>query len=376
MSTYTQPVAETASATGSRKVVNFNPGPSILPLDVLKQAQAEFLDFKGTGMSVLEISHRSKEYEELNKGAMNLMRELLGLGDNYHVIFIGGGASTQFALVPMNFLRTGETAAYLDTGAWSAKAMKEAKLFGTVHTAASTKNESYVRIPKLSEIQFPQNAAYLHMTSNNTIFGTQWHWWPEVGNVPLVCDMSSDFCSRVLDYSKFAMIYAGAQKNIGPAGVTAVIIRDDFLARCKDGNPTMLDYRTHVKNESLYNTPPVFGVYMMKLVLEWIKSHGGLSAIEKINNEKQSKVYSVMDTHADFYRGTVQKDSRSWMNLTLRLPSEELETTFLAEAKKNGFVGLKGHRDVGGIRVSLYNAMEIGGVNRLVDFMESFRRSH
>ena len=376
MSTYTQPIAETTSPAGSRKIVNFNPGPSILPLDVLKQAQAEFLDFKGTGMSVLEISHRSKEYEELNRGAMNLMRELLGLGDNYHVIFIGGGASTQFAMAPMNFLRTSETAAYIDTGAWSAKAMKEAKLFGIVHTAASTKNESYVRIPKLSEIQFPQNAAYLHMTSNNTIFGTQWHWWPEAGNVPLVCDMSSDFCSRVLDYSKFAMIYAGAQKNIGPSGVTAIIIRDDFLATCKDGNPTMLDYRTHVKNDSLYNTPPVFGVYMMKLVLEWIKSRGGLSAIEKINNEKQSKVYLLMDKHADFYRGTVQKDSRSWMNLTLRLASEELETTFLAEAKKNGFVGLKGHRDVGGIRVSLYNAMEIDGVNRLVDFMESFRRSH
>lgn len=359
----------TEKKTALHRVYNFNPGPSTLPLDVLKIAQAELLDFQGTGMSILEISHRSKEYEAVNDAAVRLTRELLGLDESYHVIFVGGGASLQFAMIPQNFLRADATAAYANTGAWSDKAIKEAKLFGTVHVAASSKEQQYRFIPKLSDFTIPQDAAYFHMTSNNTIFGTQWHWWPDPGTVPLVCDMSSDFMSRRADFRKFSLIYAGAQKNIGPSGATMVIIRDDFYKKIKDGNPTMLDYRTHVKNNSLYNTPPVFAVYLVKLVLEWISNHGGLAGIEKVNDAKQKLIYGVMDERADFYRGTVEKDSRSWMNITLRLPNEALEEQFLKESKAAGFIGLKGHRDVGGIRVSLYNAMSLEGTEKLAEFM-------
>jgi len=324
----------------------------------------------------METSHRTEEFEEINSATMNLLRELLGLGKEYHVIFLGGGASTQFSMIPMNFLPAGKSAAYTDTGVWANKAIKEAKLLGNVSVVASSKEQSYTYIPQIEEFKIPSDSSYFHMTSNNTIFGTQWHWWPETEQVPLVCDMSSDFCSRTLDYSKFSLIYAGAQKNIGPAGVTVVIIRDHLLAKCKDGNPTMFDYRTHVKNDSLYNTPPVFAIYMMRLVLEWIKTNGGLSGIEKINHDKQATIYGLMDKHDDFYRGTVQKDSRSWMNLTMRLPNEQLEELFLKESKTAGFIGLKGHRDVGGIRVSLYNALTLDSALQLAEFMKTFRKSH
>lgn len=354
------------------RVHNFNPGPSTLPLDVLKVAHAELLNFQGTGMSILEISHRSKEYEAVNNAAVSLTRELLGLDESFHVIFVGGGASLQFAMLPQNFLRSDRTAAYVDTGAWSNKAVKEAKLFGSVNVVASSKEQQYRFIPKLSDFKVPTDSAYVHMTSNNTIFGTQWHWWPETGSVPLICDMSSDFMSRRCDFRKFSLIYAGAQKNIGPSGATMVIIRDDFLKTIKDGNPTMLDYRTHIKNNSLYNTPPVFAVYIVKLVLEWIKEHGGLAAIEAVNDQKQKLIYGVMDERPDFYRGTVEKDSRSWMNITLRLPNESLEEQFLKETKAAGFIGLKGHRDVGGIRVSLYNAMTLDGTEQLATFMRKW----
>lgn len=360
----------------SPKTLNFNPGPAILPAEVLKTIQQELLDYKATGMSILEISHRAAEYEEINNAAVALTKEILGLRDGYQVLFVGGGASTQFAMIPMNFLRKDQIAAYTDTGSWANKAIKEAKLFGNVNVVASSKEDSYKWIPKISDIKIPPEAVYFHTTSNNTIYGTQWQEFPDTGNVPHICDMSSDFCSRRRDFNKFAMIYAGAQKNIGPAGVTMLIIRDELLAKCKDGNPTMLDYRTHAKENSLYNTPPVFAVYVVRLVLEWIKKAGGLSAIEKINHAKKERIYQMVDLHPDFYKGTVNPDSRSWMNLTFRLPSEDLEKKFLAEAKANKFVGLKGHRSVGGVRVSLYNAMTLEGADTLAGFMETFCKAN
>ena len=359
-----------------KRAFNFNPGPAVMPLEVLEIVQKDLLDFKGTGMSILEISHRSAEYEEVNNAAMSLMKEVMGLGDNYKVLFLGGGASTQFAMVPMNFLHPGRTAAYIDIGSWSSKAVKEAKLLGNVHLAFSSKEINYTKLPKTADIKYPSDATYLHLTSNETIHGTQFDQFPDTGSVPLVCDMSSDFLSRKRDFNKFALIYAGAQKNIGPAGVTAIIIRDDMLAKCKDGNPTMLDYRTHAKENSLYNTPPVFAVYMVKLVLEWVKMQGGLAAVEKVNCAKKDRIYNLMDKYPDYFKGTVDNGSRSWMNITMRLPSEDLEKKFLAEAKGKGFIGLKGHRSVGGIRVSLYNAMTLEGANKLADLMEAFKKGN
>ena len=360
----------------TNRVFNFNPGPSTLPLDVLKIVQEEFISYKGTGMSVIEISHRSAEYEEINNTAMALMKDLMGLGDNYKVLFVGGGASSQFAMVPMNFLIGGKTGAYVNTGTWSSKAMKEAKIFGDVHVAASSKEKNYSFIPKKADIKFPSNTVYLHITTNNTIEGTQYHFVPEAGNVPLVADMSSDILSMRTDFSKYSLIYAGAQKNLGPAGVTVVIIRNEMVAKCKDGLPTMFDYRTHAKDSSLYNTPPVFGVYIVKLVLEWIKKQGGLQAIEKVNAAKKDAVYGIMDRYPDYFKGTTEKDSRSWMNITLRLPSEDLEKKFLSEAKTEAFIGLKGHRSVGGIRISLYNALTLDGAHKVVEFMEKFKKSN
>ena len=358
----------------AHRVFNFSAGPACLPLDVLKTVQDELLDYHGTGMSIIESSHRSAAYDEINDQAIALTRELMGLDDSYHVLFVGGGASTQFAMVPMNFLKRGNTAAYVDTGSWSNKAMKEAELFGKVHVAASSEKSAYDHIPKLEEIVYPGDAAYLHITSNNTIFGTQYQEFPSTSGVPLICDMSSDILSKQVNFADFDMIYAGAQKNIGPAGVTLVILRDSMLKKCLDGNPTMLDYRTHAKKKSLYNTPPVFSIYVMKLVFEWMKKQGGLKQIEKLNNAKQERIYQMLDLHPDFYRGTVQPESRSWMNATFRLPSEELEKKFIAEAKEAGFVGLKGHRSVGGVRVSMYNAMPLEGCERLADFMTEFQK--
>jgi len=358
----------------AHRVYNFNPGPATLPLAVLEIVQRELLDYKGTGMSVMEISHRSPEFDEINEAAISLTREVFGLGDNYHVLFVGGGASTQFACVPMNFLSEGQTAAYVDTGSWSSKAIKEAKLFGNVHLAGSSKEANYNHIPK--EIEVPTNAQYLHLTSNNTIFGTQYQSFPEVGNIPLVCDMSSDIASRKLDFTKFSLIYAGAQKNMGPSGVTMVIIRDDMLAKCKDGIPTMFNYKTHAEKKSLFNTPPSFSIYIVKLILEWLKNMGGLAAIEKVNLAKKERIYQLMDLHPDYFKGTAEKDSRSWMNLTMRLPNEDLEKKFIAEAKAAGFVGLKGHRSVGGIRVSLYNAMPLEGAEKLAEFALDFKKKN
>lgn len=358
-----------------RKTINFNPGPAAVPVDVLEIVQNELLDYRGTGISILESSHRSPEYEEINDQTMALVHELFELGNDYQVLFMTGGASTQFALIPLNFLGSGQVGSYIDTGTWSSKALKECQIQGAAHVAFSSKGEDYRRVPKMDEIEYPANAAYVHMTSNNTIKGTQFHEIPDTGDVPLVCDMSSDIASRRRDFKKFSLIYAGAQKNLGPSGVTLVIIRDDLLAKCKEGLPTMFSYKTYAEKKSLYNTPPVFGVYFMKLVLEWIKGKGGLEVIEKVNVAKKDLLYNAIDAHPDFFRGTAEKESRSWMNVTLRLPTEELEKRFISEAKANGIIGVKGHRSVGGIRFSIYNAVTLEDVQTTVEFMEKFRQS-
>ena len=358
----------------AHRVFNFNPGPATLPLDVLKIVQEELLDYRGTGMSIMETSHRAPEFDEINKQAMALMRETLGLGDNYKVLFMGGGASTQFALIPMNFLPEGKVGAYVDTGTWSSKAIKEANIIGKAHLAASSKDEGYSFIP--DKLDVPSDAAYLHITSNNTIKGTQYQDIPDAGKIPLICDMSSDIASRQHDFTKFSMIYAGAQKNLGPSGVTVVIIRDDFLATAKEGLPSMLTYKTFAEKDSLYNTPPSFAIYVVKLILEWIKGQGGLKAVEKVNMAKKECLYQIMDLYPDYYKGTARKDSRSWMNVTMRMANEDLEKKFIADAKAAGFVGLKGHRSVGGVRFSIYNAMPLEGVEKVVEFMEKFRKEN
>ncbi len=356
----------------TKRVFNFNAGPSTLPLDVLNIVKDELLDYRGTGMSIMEASHRSPEYDEINDTAIALTKELMGLGDDYHVLFVGGGASTQFAHIPINFLPKGKTAAYVDTGTWSTKAIKEAQNLGDMYLAGSSKEDGYCYIPK--DIDFPADAAYLHITSNNTIKGTQYHSFPKTGNVPLICDMSSDILSREIDYSKFSMLYAGAQKNLGPSGVTMVVIHQSMLDKIPSGIPTMFDYRTHASKRSLFNTPPAFGVYVIKLVLEWIKGQGGLKVVEEINRKKKDAIYSLIDSDPEFFTGTASKNDRSWMNVTLRLPSEELEQKLIAEAKAAGFVGIKGHRSVGGVRFSIYNAMPLEGAEKAAQFMSDFRK--
>ena len=359
-----------------KRVVNFNPGPAALPLEVLKKVQEELLDYQGTGISILESSHREKEFEAVNDQAIALVREVLGLSPDYQVLFMGGGASTQFALVPMNFIGDGQTAAFVDTGEFASKALKECQVAARAHVAFSSKEEKYRRVPRMSEVKYPDNVAYLHICSNNTIEGTQFHEFPDTGSVPLVADMSSDIASRQLDFKKFSLFYAGAQKNLGPAGVTLVVIRKDFLAKAKKGLPAILSYQTFVDSKSLYNTPPVFAIYIMKLVLEWIKSKGGLAGIEKTNNAKKDLLYGAIDAAPDFYKGNAERSSRSRMNVTMRLPTEDLDSKFVAEAKKEGMVGIKGHRSVGGIRISIYNAVSLEDIHKTVDFMGRFQKSN
>ena len=356
----------------SERIYNFNAGPATLPFEVLSKAQGELLNYKNSGMSVMEISHRSGDYEEINDRAIALFKELMGLDDSYKIIFMGGGASSQFALIPMNFLVADKTAAYIDTGAWSEKAINEAQKFGNVHLAGSSKEQNYRAIPNIDSLEIPDRAEYLHLTSNNTIFGSQWQSYPKT-NLPLFCDMSSDILSRKLNYADFSFIYAGSQKNLGPAGVTIVIAKDSLLEKCNSDIPLIFNYNTHARANSLYNTPPVFPIYMVKLVLEWIIDKGGLEAVEKENAAKKDCIYGLMDDNQDFYRGIVEKESRSWMNITMRLPSEELESKFITEAKAAGFGGLKGHRSVGGVRVSLYNAMPLAGAEKLAEFMLGFK---
>jgi phosphoserine aminotransferase len=327
-------------------------------------------------MSILEISHRSKPYEDINEEAEANIKELLGLGDDYRVLFLQGGASTQFAMIPMNFLASGQTADYIITGTWSEKALKEAQLIGNTHVAATTAEGNHQRIPTMAEIQLSDQPAYVHITSNNTIFGTQWKEFPEFGKVPLIADMSSDILNRSFHAEKFSMIYAGAQKNLGPAGVTVVIMRKELLANNPKTIPTMMRYETHAKNDSLYNTPPVFSVYMLNLVLRWLKGQGGLSVIGKRNEEKAALIYDTIDQSGGYYRGHAQADSRSLMNVNFRLPTEELEKTFAKEAEQAGLIGLKGHRSVGGLRASMYNAMTVGGCLALKEFMLDFKRKN
>ncbi len=358
------------------RIYNFNPGPSTLPLTALEKAQAEFTDYKGSGMSVLEISHRSKDFEAILANTKELLRTLLGIPDNYQIIFTGGGASLQFAMLPMNFIPAGGSADYVVTGEWARRAYKEANIIAKGRLAASSEADNFSWLPTPDAWDLDPASAYVHMTSNNTIFGTQYHDFPALQDKNLVCDMSSDIMSHQFDVKKFAMIYAGAQKNLGPAGVTMAIIRDDFAAKANKGLPTMLAYETHIKHDSLYNTPPVFGIYIMQLTLQWVKDLGGLPAIEAINRKKAELVYSAIDGSDGFYRGTVRTDSRSWMNIPFRLTSEELEAAFISEAKQAGLIGLKGHRSVGGIRVSLYNAMTVEGVEKLTAFMKDFKAKH
>lgn len=356
---------------------NFNPGPATLPLKVLEKLKENTVEYNGLGMSILEISHRSKDFEAILNETKKLYHELLGFSDEYETIFLGGGASLQFAMVPMNFL-DGGIADYVVTGSWAKKALKEAKLFGTANIAASTESENFTRLPKEEEIKYTEGAKYIHFTSNNTIYGTQWHKFPRTPEgVPVFCDMSSDILSRKFDTSKFSLIYAGAQKNLGPAGVTLITFKKDLISKMKEGLPTMLSYKTHINENSLYNTPPVYAIYVVKLVLEWAKEIGGLEKIEEINNKKAEILYSVMDKYSDYYKGTVKdKDSRSFMNVTFRMPSEELEAKFIKEASAAGFHGLKGHRSVGGIRVSMYNAMPLEGIEKLCQFMEDFKKNN
>lgn len=358
------------------RVINFNPGPAALPLPVLEKAQAELLDFQGTGMSIMEHSHRGADYEAVHAEAKALLTELMGIPDTHQILFVQGGATMQFAMVPMNLL-AGKSADYITTGTWSEGALKEAKVVGEAREAGTGKvGDTFVRIPKQSELSLDPNAAYVHITSNNTVYGSQYHAWPETGAVPLVADMSSDILWKPIDVSKFGLIYAGAQKNIGIAGITVVIVRKDLLERTPKKLPKLLRYPVYAENDSLQNTIPVFPVYMMRNVLAWVKAEGGAVAMEKRNREKGDTLYACIDRHAGFYTGPVEKDSRSYMNVVFRLPSEELDKKFVSEAKKQGMVGLKGHRSAGGIRASIYNAIAPSDVATLVEFMDAFAKQN
>jgi len=353
------------------RIYNFNPGPAALPLPVLEEIQGSFLNYAGSGMSITEISHRSKLFDAVVADAAARTRRLLNLSENFHVVFLQGGASLQFSMVPMNFLPDGKTADYVNTGTWSTKAVKEAALLGkSVNVIASSEDKNFSYIPTTLAVN--KDAAYVHITSNNTIKGTQWQTFPDAGRVPIIADMSSDLMSRPFEAAPFGLIYAGAQKNIGPAGVCLAIIRDDMLARIPEKLPTMLSYKTFVSTNSMYNTPPCFAVYTVQLVLKWLEETvGGLADMEALNRKKAKILYDILDRN-DFYRGTAQPASRSLMNVTFRLPSEELEKTFVAEAARNDLEGLKGHRSVGGCRASLYNAVSLTAVEALADFMKSF----
>lgn len=353
----------------TKRIYNFNAGPSTLPLAALEEVRDGFMDFGG--MSVLEISHRSKEFEKILGETKALLVELMGIPKDHSVLFLQGGASLQFAMVPMNLMDA--SADYALTGYWSKKAFKEAQMFGRTNVVFTSENNGFDRTPRNNEIVLNPGVSYLHITSNNTIYGTQYHSFPECGNIPLIADMSSDILSREVNVSKFGLIYAGAQKNLGPAGVTVVIIRNDLLKREYRKIPTMLKYSTHAENDSLYNTPPVFAIYVMSHVLKWVKKNGGVKAIEKLNREKTDMIYNAIDA-SKFYRGTAEKGSRSFMNVTFKLKDPALEDRFLEETKKLGMTGLKGHRAVGGIRASIYNAFPVDGVRVLAEFMKEFER--
>jgi phosphoserine aminotransferase len=357
------------------RVYNFSAGPSVLPEEVLKTAQNEMLDYNGTGMSVMEMSHRSKAFERIIREAAALLREIMKIPENYRILFLQGGASTQFSMVPLNLFRKSMKADYVCTGSWSKKAIAEAEKYGTVTVTASSEDESFSYIPKLDTSMFDTAADYVHITTNNTIYGTRYTRIPDTGPVPLVADMSSNILSENVDVSKFGLIYAGAQKNIAPAGLTVVIIRDDLIGHAREITPLMLDYRIHAEKDSLYNTPPCFCIYIALLVFRWLKKLGGLDEIERINREKAALLYSVIDD-SKLYRGTVRPDDRSLMNVTFVLRREQLTQKFIEEAEKQRLFSLKGHRSVGGLRASIFNAMPFEGVRKLADFMKTFDREN
>lgn len=356
-----------------KRIYNFAAGPAILPEEVLLEAQKELYSYKGSGMSIMEMSHRGKIFDKVIKEADADLRKLLDIDENYSILFLQGGATLQFSMVPLNLMPPQNKADYIVTGSWSKKAVKEAKRVGTVNIAASTESESFVRIPTQSELKLSPDASYVHFTSNNTIYGTEWKTEPEVGNVPLVCDASSDFMHKKINVKKYALIYAGAQKNIGPAGVVVVIIRKDMLERSSDSLHTYLNYKIHADNETMYNTPTTFGIYIAGLVFKWLLNMGGLDKMYERNLYKANLLYDYLDSTDGYYKGTVNKDSRSLMNVTFRLPNEELEKKIIAEAEAKGFSGLKGHRSVGGLRASIYNAFPVKGVEDFVEFLKDFK---
>jgi phosphoserine aminotransferase len=356
-----------------KRVHNFNPGPAALPLPVLKEIKEDFLSFRGSGMSIVEISHRSPLFDEVLNDVIDRTKRLLDLDDSYHVLFIQGGASMQFCMIPMNLALPGSPVNYINTGTWSTKAITEAQIQGKdVRVIATSEEKDFSYLPY--DYTVDKQASYLHFTSNNTIKGTQWQQFPDRECVPLISDMSSDFMSRPIDVKPFGLIYAGAQKNIGPSGIAMVIIREDMLERIPDNLPTMLKYTTYKDNKSLFNTPPTFAIYVIGLVLKWLEETiGGLKEVEKINKEKASLIYEVID-NSKIYQGIADVKSRSLMNVTFRLPDKKLEGRFLAEATENGLIGLKGHRSVGGCRASLYNAVTIDSIKKLVNFMREFEK--
>lgn len=365
----------------NHRIHNFSAGPAAIPLPVLKKAQEEFLNFQGTGMSIMEMSHRSKEFEAVLARAIDGVKTTLGVPDDYAILFIQGGASMQFSMVPMNLALPGKKIDLIQTGAWTQKAEKEAKKHAEVNIAATTESENFMRLPKPEEIKLTPDASYVHMCSNNTIFGTEYSWVPDTKGVPLVSDMSSNIASREIDVSKYGLIFAGAQKNLGPSGITLVIIRKDLAERADKKLPTMLQYRTYIAENSLYNTPPTFGIYMLALTMEHIKETGGLKATEARNIAKANTLYEAIDNSGGFYRCPVNKADRSRMNVNYRIyksdqPDEALEKQFVSEAEKAGFSGLKGHRSVGGLRASIYNAIEQNSINELVKFMQDFSRKN
>lgn len=356
------------------RVFNFSAGPAMLPQAVIERARDEILDWNGSGMSVMEMSHRGKEYMTIAARAEQDLRELMGIPGNYKVLFLQGGASQQFAMLPMNLLAGRDSADYLNTGDWSKKAIAEAKKFCTVNLAADTSDGNFTRAPLQSDLKLSANAAYVHYCPNETIRGVEFDYIPDTGSVPLVADMSSTLLSRPLEVSKFGVIYAGAQKNVGPAGLTLVIIREDLIGHAPAGTPAMLDYKIHADNDSMYNTPPTYAWYMAGLVFEWLKELGGLGVMAEINQRKAAKLYAAIDGSGGFYKNPVAENCRSWMNVPFTLPAADLDEAFLKEAKQAGLTTLKGHRSVGGMRASIYNAMPEQGVDALVDFMQDFAR--
>lgn len=351
------------------RVYNFSAGPSCLPEEVLKQAAEEMLDYKGTGMSVMEMSHRSKPYQAIIDETEALARELMGIPENYKVLFLQGGASLQFSMIPMNLMVNHKRAAFMNTGAWSDKAIKEAKKFGEALVVASSKESTFNYIPEIPAI--PENIDYFYICANNTIYGTKFNQLPETAEIPLIADFSSSIMSEKIDVSKFGLIFAGAQKNLGPAGVCLVIIREDLVGKADGNIPTMMNYQTHVDNGSMFNTPPTYGIYIMGLVFQWIKRNGGIAGIEKMNKEKAAILYDFLDS-SSLFKGTVVAKDRSLMNVPFITGNEELDAAFIKEATAAGFVNLKGHRSVGGMRASIYNSMPKKGVEALVDFMKAF----